>query len=100
MRSESAGYEDDRLLQAVREYQVALEAGEAPDRRAFLDRHADIAASLADCLDGLDLVRAAAPGLRNPFAVPPPLPPTAPAEFGQPLVPRPPNVGRLASDCS
>ncbi len=45
--------EDPRVLRAVEEYQAARQAGAAPDRHAFLARHADIAPALAECLDGL-----------------------------------------------
>jgi serine/threonine protein kinase/Flp pilus assembly protein TadD len=51
--------EDERLVQAMHEYLAALEAGQKPDRAAFLARHPEIAHELADCLDGLDFVRAA-----------------------------------------
>src|SRR5579872_542773 len=52
-----------RLLEAVREYQAAMEAGRKPNRRDFLTRYADVAEELADCLDGLDFVHSAAPRL-------------------------------------
>jgi tetratricopeptide (TPR) repeat protein len=53
------------VIAALEEYQAALRAGHVPDRRAFLARHPDIAAALADCLGGLDLVRHAAAPLRS-----------------------------------
>jgi serine/threonine protein kinase len=43
----------------------ALESGEAPSRREFLARHAEIAQELGYCLDGLDLVHEAAQDLRE-----------------------------------
>jgi tetratricopeptide (TPR) repeat protein len=49
-----------RLTRAVEEYLADLEAGGRPDRDAFLARYPDIAAPLAECLDGLDFVHAAA----------------------------------------
>ena len=49
-----------RLLEAVREYQAAIDAGRKPNRRDFLARYADVAGELADCLDGLDFVHSAA----------------------------------------
>jgi serine/threonine protein kinase/tetratricopeptide (TPR) repeat protein len=55
--------DDPRLVAALEEYMVAVEAGERPDRQAFLARHADVAAALAACLDGVSLVRAGAPRL-------------------------------------
>lgn len=48
--------DDPRLTEALEEYQSALEAGAKPDRRAFLDRYADIAGPLANCLDGLEML--------------------------------------------
>ncbi|MFO0846010.1 MAG: serine/threonine-protein kinase [Gemmataceae bacterium] len=61
---------DDRLVEAVREYQAAVEAGQTPDRGEFLARYADVADDLAECLDGLAILRSAAPGLRPPDAPP------------------------------
>ena len=49
-----------RLLEAVREYQAAIDAGRRPNRRDFLARYADLGDELADCLDGLDFVHSAA----------------------------------------
>jgi serine/threonine protein kinase len=60
----SAG-EESRLLRATQEYRAALEGGRRPNRQQFLARHADIAAELAECLDGLELVHAAASELRQ-----------------------------------
>jgi hypothetical protein len=62
---ESPPAEDDpRVLRAVEEYLAARQAGAAPDRHRFLARHADIAAALADCLDGLDFIQQA--GIQKP----------------------------------
>jgi serine/threonine protein kinase len=58
--------EDPRVLQLVQEYLALLEAGQRPDRDAFLTRHPEIAAEVAECLDGLEFVHAAAPQLRPP----------------------------------
>src|SRR5262249_29564713 len=58
--------DDPRVLQAVEEYLAAVQAGAAPDRQAFLARHADVAAALAECLDGLDFIQQAGPRLRPP----------------------------------
>ena len=57
------GLEDPRLVAALEEYMDVLEAGQRPDREAFLARHADVAVALAACLDGVSLVRAGAPQL-------------------------------------
>jgi hypothetical protein len=56
---------DDRLVEAMREYQAALDAGRAPLKREFLSRYPDIASELSECLGGLDFLRSAAPGLRS-----------------------------------
>jgi serine/threonine protein kinase len=48
--------DDPRLMQAVQEFLDQLEAGQCPDRQAFLDRFPDLAAPLAQCLEGLELV--------------------------------------------
>ncbi len=57
--------DDPRMLQAVQEYQAALEAGQKPDRQEFLARYADIAEALAECLGGLEFVHTAAPQVRE-----------------------------------
>jgi WD40 repeat protein/serine/threonine protein kinase len=54
------------VLRAVEEILAAELAGRRLDRQALLARHADIAPLLAQCLDGLDLIQAAAPLLRQP----------------------------------
>jgi WD40 repeat protein/serine/threonine protein kinase len=54
-----AAEDDPRVLRAVEEYLAARLAGTVPDRQAFLARHAEIAAALADCLDGLDFIQQA-----------------------------------------
>ncbi len=48
---------------ALREYQAALDQGAKPDRQQFLARHPDISDELAECLDGLEYLLAAAPRL-------------------------------------
>jgi serine/threonine protein kinase len=59
--------EDDpdtpELVAALREYQTALAAGARPDREEFLARYPEVADELADCIDGLDFLHTAAPGL-------------------------------------
>jgi serine/threonine protein kinase len=52
--------DDPRLMQAVQEYLQQLEAGKRPNRQELLDRYADLAGPLAQCLDGLELVHKAA----------------------------------------
>jgi hypothetical protein len=54
--------EDPRVIAALEEYLADAEAGRPPDRDAFLARHAAIAAALAPCLDGLDVLGSIHPG--------------------------------------
>jgi serine/threonine protein kinase len=61
-----ADEDDPRLVEALREYQAALDAGRRPSRKELLARYPDIAADLADCLAGLDLLHSAAPRLHAP----------------------------------
>jgi eukaryotic-like serine/threonine-protein kinase len=56
--------DDPLVIAALEEYLAAQEAGTAPDRASFLARHGPLAATLAVCLDGLELVRAGSPGLQ------------------------------------
>jgi serine/threonine protein kinase len=63
--------EDPRVARALEEYLAALEAGTRPDRAHFLADHADIAPSLAECLDGLDFIRTAAAQVQQPEATGP-----------------------------
>ncbi len=46
--------DDPRVVAALDEYLAELEAGNKPDRRAFLSRHAAIAVALTECLDGME----------------------------------------------
>src|SRR5947209_7573572 len=57
---------DDRVDEAVAEYLRAAQAGTPPDRAAFLARHPDLAAELAEFLDDRDLVER----LLGPLATP------------------------------
>jgi eukaryotic-like serine/threonine-protein kinase len=52
---------DARLTSALEEYRALLEAGERPDRDAFLAAHSDAGPELADCLAGLEFICAVAP---------------------------------------
>jgi WD40 repeat protein/serine/threonine protein kinase len=63
--------EDPRVVRALEEYLAALEGGSAPDRDEFLACHADIAAALAECLDGLEFIRTAAAHVRPSATVRP-----------------------------
>jgi hypothetical protein len=57
----SAAQDDPRVIGALEEYLAALEAGQRPDRQAFLARHEDIAPALVRALDALEFIRTAAP---------------------------------------
>src|SRR5437660_10981224 len=61
--------DNPRLLRAAQEYLAALEAGQRPDRGAFVARFPDLAGELDTYLDALDLFHAAAP--QAPSAAPP-----------------------------
>jgi serine/threonine protein kinase/Flp pilus assembly protein TadD len=56
---------DARISRAVEEYLAAWEAGCLPNRDEFLARQPDIADALGKCIDGLEFIRSAAPGLRE-----------------------------------
>jgi len=60
-RESSLPLDDPRVIQAVREYLAALEAGKKPDRLSFLARFPEIASPLAECLDALEFMHAASP---------------------------------------
>jgi serine/threonine protein kinase len=57
---------NSRLTAALEEYRALLEAGQRPDRAAFLAAHPDAGPKLADCLGGLEFVWAAAGNLSAP----------------------------------
>jgi serine/threonine protein kinase/uncharacterized protein HemY len=63
--------EDPRITRAALEYLDALRAGRRPDRQQFLARHPDIAAALAESLDGLEFIHAAASHLHRSVLEPP-----------------------------
>src|SRR5687767_1602701 len=56
-------HDDPRVIEAVEEYLSALETGQRPDLQTFLQRHAEIAGPLGECLAGLQMVHAATPSL-------------------------------------
>jgi len=73
--------------EAIAEYLAACEAGNPPDRAAFLAKHADLADSLEAFLADHDCIRQAVPQGRNPeetVTVPPPgaAPPAAVPPLG------------------
>src|SRR5262249_39954976 len=55
-----AELDDPRIVEALEEYLQAVEAGERPNRQAFLARHAEIAQALDSCLDGMEALHVAA----------------------------------------
>lgn len=58
--------DDPRVLQAARDYLAELEAGQKPDRQAYLERYPELAQALAVCLDGIDLAQALRPAVPLP----------------------------------
>ena len=52
--------DDPRLIEIAEAYLKEFEAGRRPDRRQWLQRYPELAAALGPCLEGLDLVQAAA----------------------------------------
>jgi serine/threonine protein kinase len=60
-----AGDSSSLVVQALREYMAALDAGLRPSRREFLTRYAGIADDLAPALDGLAFVNSAAAELHQ-----------------------------------
>ncbi|MGH7138458.1 MAG: protein kinase domain-containing protein, partial [Pirellulales bacterium] len=62
----AAAADDPRVVRALEGYATAVEAGERPNREEFLGRYPEIAIELAECLDGLEFVQAAAPQLAHP----------------------------------
>src|SRR5262245_50804014 len=62
------GASDDRLVEAVQQYQSALDQGQPPDRAAFLGQYPEIADDLAECLNNLHILRNIAPQLNSNVA--------------------------------
>jgi hypothetical protein len=58
------------IMRIVEEYRAALQAGQKPDREAFLARCPQMAGALADCLDALEFIENAAPHLQKPSSEP------------------------------
>jgi len=54
--------DDPRVLQVVHQYQAELEQGRRPSREEYLRRYPDLELVVAECLDGLDLLRGGFPG--------------------------------------
>src|SRR5438552_5724331 len=64
----SPAVDDPRIIEALEQYLAAVEAGEKPNRQAFLARHAEIAGALVECLDGLEALQAASSSGRSSAA--------------------------------
>jgi tetratricopeptide (TPR) repeat protein len=75
--------DDGRVVQALDEFLAAMEAGQKPDRQAFLAAHADIADELGRCLDGLAFIENAGLALQESASMAPGL--AGPVPSGQPL---------------
>jgi serine/threonine protein kinase len=60
--------DDPRVIAALDEYLAALEAGQRPNRQAFLARHAAVADALAECLDGMEALHEASSSTQLPAA--------------------------------
>jgi hypothetical protein len=63
--------EDPQVGRALEEYLAAVETGHKPDRQEFLRRYPAIAETLAECIDGLEFINAAAPQIQQPLAAQP-----------------------------
>ena len=48
------------LVRVLDEYLAAVQAGKTPDRQQLLTQHPELAPQLAECLDGMDFIQAAA----------------------------------------
>jgi serine/threonine protein kinase len=68
--------DDPRVAAVLEEYLAALEAGQRPDRRAYVSRYPDIADALSGCLQSLEAIHSAGPRLAAPAEPAPPAPPT------------------------
>jgi serine/threonine protein kinase len=58
--------DDPRVVEALDEYLAALEAGQRPQRQAFLAQHADIAAALAECLEAMEALHQSSSASHRP----------------------------------
>jgi serine/threonine protein kinase len=61
--------DDPRVVEALEEYLASLESGQKPNRQAFLARHAEIAAPLAECIDGMEMLHEASSPARPAGAI-------------------------------
>jgi serine/threonine protein kinase len=68
LRFQIPDLDDPRIAEALERYLQAIEAGEKPNRQAFLARHAEIAEPLAECLDGMEVLHEAGFSAHQPAA--------------------------------
>jgi serine/threonine protein kinase len=54
--------DDPRVIDVVQEYMAQLDQGKSPNRGEYLNRYPELAGAITQCLDGLELVRAAGSG--------------------------------------
>lgn len=62
----SPALDDPHVAEALEQYLAALQAGQKPNRQAFLARHAEIAEALAECLDGMEVLHVAGSSSHRP----------------------------------
>src|SRR5262245_45180499 len=62
--------EDPRVAAVLQEYQAQLDGGRRPDRAALLARHPELAAVLAEAMDGLDFLHCAVARAAEPIPGP------------------------------
>jgi eukaryotic-like serine/threonine-protein kinase len=58
--------EDPRIVSVVQDYLAQLESGGIPDRAAFIGRYPELATAVAQCIEGLELLRSELPARRQP----------------------------------
>lgn len=63
--------DDPRVAEVVEAYLAALEAGEQPERRRYLERYPELAGAITECLDGLQLVHSLTPSFHVGAGAPP-----------------------------
>src|SRR5262245_36925578 len=61
MKPDDSTTDDPRLVEVIQDYERELDAGRRPDRQRFINRYPELAHAVADCLDGLDMLRQGLP---------------------------------------
>ena len=64
-RTAPPSVDDPRVVQILDQYMQALESGQRPSREAVLARHPELAAPLAECLDGVEALHVASSAARQ-----------------------------------